>query len=305
MKSTRKTSSQQSARTLKWVLLMGAVLVVVVIGVWQVSIANSTPIYTEAPEAPQILAAQAAMPFQILIPAYLPPEFDRPNVEIDTAQTGPGGEPMVQLTYRGKQGITLFVRQWVPINPEKEVLASSRPVETQWGKGWLLTEGENLAALWSDVGPLRVSTYTPNVAVIPKERLIQIANTLGPASNAQVFSFDVNPPQVRNVEPPPPYTVPVNDQGVQEFTLVVTPGGYDPLRFSVKQGVPVKMTFRALGQVGCGKELLLPTDSKNTESIYLKTDTEVRTFEFTPTESGVFPFRCSHNMYRGIMVVTQ
>lgn len=220
MKSTRKNSSQQSARTLKWVLLMGAVLVVVAIGVWQVSIANSTPIYTEAPEAPQILAAQAAMPFQILIPAYLPPEFDRPNVEIDTAQTGPGGEPMVQLTYRGKQGITLFVRQWVPVNPEKEVLASSRPVETQWGKGWLLTEGENLAALWSDVGPLRVSTYTPNVAVIPKERLIQIANTLGPASNAQVFSFDVNPPQVRNVEPPPPYTVPVNDQGVQEFTLV-------------------------------------------------------------------------------------
>ena len=305
MSASQSVRRRRQSTLPRWLILGVPVLILLAVGVWQIGIANSGPVYNEAPEAAKIMATQAEMPFQILIPAFLPPEFERANVEIDTSQVGPGGEPMVQLTYRTKRNATLFVRQWVPVNPDKEILSGSRPVETKWGKGWLLTEGQNLAALWSDVGPLRVSTYTRNLDLVSKERLIQIADTLGPASNAQVFSFEVDPPGVRNVQPAPPFEVPTNAQGVQEFTLVVTPGGYDPLRFSVKQGVPVKMTFRALGQVGCGKELILPTDSKNMSSIYLKTDTETQVFEFTPVEAGVFQFHCSHNMYRGVMYVTQ
>jgi hypothetical protein len=149
---------------------------------------------------------------------------------------------------------------------------------------------------------MRISAYSPDQKAVTVEQLLQMVNTLGPASNSQVFSFSVDLPSVRQVEPPPPYEVPIKD-GVQEFTLVVTPGGYDPLRFSVQQGLPVRMTFRALGQVGCGKELVLPTDSRNTLSVYLKSDTEVRTVEFTPTEAGTFLFNCSHQMYRGVMTV--
>ncbi len=49
-------------------------------------------------------SVQADMPFQILIPAYLPPEFDREKMEITVNQSGPGGEPMVQLAYPTAHG---------------------------------------------------------------------------------------------------------------------------------------------------------------------------------------------------------
>jgi hypothetical protein len=288
----------------RWLPVGAALAAILVIGVWQVSSRAAESTTREAPEAARILQAQATMPFQILIPAYLPPEFDRASVVIATQETGPGGEPMVQLAYHTRRGDSVFFREWVPVNPDKEILSGARPIETQWGAGWMLKQGQDLLAIWVDVGPMRVSAYTPNQRLINKEMLLEMANTLGPASNQQVFSFSLDLPAVRQVEPAPPYEVPITD-GVQEFTLVVTPGGYDPLRFSVKQGVPVRMTFRALGQVGCGKELLLPTNSREVMSVYLKSDTEVRTVEFTPDESGVFAFNCSHQMYRGEMTVRQ
>ncbi|RPI20451.1 MAG: hypothetical protein EHM70_26485 [Chloroflexota bacterium] len=261
------------------------------------------PKTTEAPEAARILEVQAHMPFQILIPAYMPKEFDRLGVEIQVDQVGPGGEPMIQLMYSTRKGKTLFVREWVPVNPASEILAASRPVETKWGKGWLLKQGESLAALWIDVGPLRVSIYSPDPYTVTPEQLLEMAETIGPASNQQVFSFVVDLPDVHEVEPAPPFEVPVNAEGVQELTLVVTPGGYTPVRFSVKQGVPVRLIFRQLGQVGCGNVLIFPIDSQNSTALTLETPEDKEVLDFTPTQTGEFQFTCSHQMYRGVMVV--
>jgi plastocyanin domain-containing protein len=97
--------------------------------------------------------------------------------------------------------------------------------------------------------------------------------------------------------------IPINDQGVQEFTLVVTPGGYDPLRFSVKAGVPVRMTFRQLGQVGCGNELIFPDNPQSPSSLSLATESDSQVLEFTPQQVGDFQFFCAHRMYRGVMTV--
>jgi hypothetical protein len=243
------------------------------------------------------------MPFQILIPAYLPPEFEREKMEINVDQGGPGGEPMVQLAYRTTQGAVLFVREWVPVNPDMEILSASRPVETKWGKGWLLTQGDSLAALWVDIGPLRASVYSSNVDILPRERILEIAETLGPPSSQQVFTFEVATPVIKEMAPPPPVEIPINDQGVQEFTLVVTPGGYDPLRFSVKAGVPVRMTFRQLGQVGCGNELIFPDNPQSPSSLSLATESDSQVLEFTPQQVGDFQFFCAHRMYRGVMTV--
>lgn len=220
------------------------------------------PPLTEAPEAGRILAAQKDMPFQILIPGYLPRQFDRAGVEIDVKEGGPGGEPMVQLAYHTRKGNTLFVREWVPANPKLEVLASSRPIESKWGRGWLLSGNDSLTALWVDVGPLRASVYTSATEEATREQILAMADSLGPASNRQVFSFVVNPPQIRDVPPPPPFEVPVNGEGIQELTLVVTPGGYTPLRFAVKKDVPVRLNFKQLGEVGCGRELFFPCRSE-------------------------------------------
>lgn len=283
-----------------WLLVFFSFCVTILV-VWILS--SSTPAYAAAPEANKILGVQAKMPFQILIPAYLPRDFDRSKVDIDVTQNGPSGEPMVQLAYRTRSGATLFIRQWVPGHPEKEILYGSLPIQTKWGKGWMLSQGNDLAALWVDVGPLRVSVYIQDQSVLSKERILQVADTLGPASNQQVFSFSVATQQIQAAEPPAAFEVPINEQGIQEITLVVTPGGYSPLRFMVRKGIPVKLIFRQLGQVGCGNELIFPTSPSEMSELRLENEKDLQELNFTPTQAGEYQFYCSHQMYRGVMIV--
>jgi hypothetical protein len=282
----------------QWKILLG--LWVGLLGILAV---GCGPARKDAPEAGKILAAQASMPFQILIPAYLPRSFERANVIVDTSQIGAGGEPMVQLTYPTGRGEVLFIREWLPVNPDLEILSASRPIETQWGQGWFLSQGEDLTALWVDIGPLRISVYTGFLKAIKNEEILMIANTMGPASDQQVFSFVVAAPSIRQSEPPPPLEIQPNASGVQELTLVVTPGGYSPLRFSVKKGVPVRLIFRQLGEVGCGNELIFPSDPTSPASLALRNPEDQQVLEFIPQETGEFQYYCSHQMYRGVMIV--
>jgi hypothetical protein len=224
-------------------------------------------------------------------------------VDITVNEMGPGGEPMVQLAYQAGKGTTLFVREWVPVNPDMEILAGSRPIQTKWGRAWLLSQGQSLNAMWVDVGPLRASLYTPRPDVVTREQLLAMAESLGPASNRQVFSFIVDPHEIREVPPPPPFEVPVNDEGIQEFTLVVTPGGYTPLRMAVKKDLPVRLNFKQLGQVGCGNELIFPADPRNPTALHLTSAFDKKVLDFTPSTVGDFQFFCSHQMYRGILRV--
>ncbi len=286
------------------VLVLGASAVVALLAViaWQMNSASGP---REAPEADRILAVQAGMPFQIMIPGYLPGAFDRASVGIKTDETGPTGEPMAALTYRTSRGATVFVREWVPVNPDMEILSGSRPIQTKWGKGWLLTQATSLVAVWVDIGPTRVAIFSHNLESISREQLVQVADSMGPASGRVVFSFVPDPPALRDVVPPPPIPAKMNDQGVQELTLVVTPGGYSPMRFSVKKGIPFKLTFRQLGPVGCGNQLTLPMDSVNSLSLELEDERDVQTSEFTPQEAGAFQFHCAHMMFRGIMTVIE
>jgi hypothetical protein len=284
----------------RWLIIGGGLLACLLIALayW---LTNNTPVYADAPEASKILNLQSNLPFQILIPAYLPKGFDRVNVQT-TITSGPGGEPMVQLQYTNTAGADLYVRQWVPVNPDSEILAQSHPIVTSWGRGWMLGAG-GLVALWVDVGPLRVSVYTGSADTISQNTILEIANTLGPPSNNQVFYFSVATPVVRSMQPAPPVEIPINEDGIQEFTLVITPGGYSPLRFSVKVGVPVRMIFRQLGYVGCGNELLFPADPTNPTALRLVSQSDSKNLEFTPQQVGEFQFYCAHQMYRGVMTV--
>jgi hypothetical protein len=278
--------------------MVAAVMLVVLIsaaGFWiDRTYIASRPV--EAPEAGKVLAVQDKMPFQILIPAYLPEAFDRASVEVNVQQTGPSGEPMIQLTYHTRQGASLFVRQWVPAGLNKETLAGSWPIDTRWGDGSLLTQDDNLIVIWADIGPLRVSVFSSNTDILSTEQIVATTNSLGPTSNEQVFaSIDATPA--------PPVEVKPDEQGVQNLTLVVTPGGYSPLHFSVKRGLPVRLVFRQLGQVGSGKELIFPTGHEKNSSLLLKNAQDQQVLEFTPQTTGDFIFRCPRNTYRGVMTV--
>ena len=304
-KSQNISKANSLFKRYQWLFLGGALLALLaVFGSWWV-VNGRAEQPKEAPETETVLEMQAGMPFQILIPAFLPKEYQREATQVDVGQTGPGGEPMVQLTYRTRDGSPLFIREWVPVNPEKEILAASRPVETKWGQGWLLKQGEGLLAIWVDIGPLRASIYTPDQSVVDREHLLAIAENMGPASNRQVFDFILEPPELRAVEPPPPFEAPINTDGVQEIDLIVTPGGYSPLRFSVLKDVPVKLTFRQLGRVGCGNELNLPYGENLALGLKLADASDKQVAEFTPQEAGDFTFFCAHLMYKGIMTVRE
>jgi hypothetical protein len=306
----KKTSADQRDKRLLlksrwvWIGLVGVGLLAAC-GIYWVSAARASQEIKEAPEAQKILDVQATLPFQILIPAYLPKQFDRENMEVAIDQIGPGGEPMVQLTYQTENGSALFVKEWLPVHPAMEILAASRPVQTNWGPGWMLKQGEDLLVIWVDIGPLRASIYTSDLTLVDRDHILAIANNMGPASNRQVFNFVVDPPHVQEVQPPPPVDIEVNEEGIQEVSLVITPGGYTPLRFAVKKGVPVRLIFRQLGQVGCGNELNFPTADGNMASLKLRTATDKQVLEFTPIQTGEFTFFCGHNMYRGKMTVKE
>ncbi len=302
MRGKSKNTSKASSKRTGWVILAAAAIVIVtVLGVAWFSRGQASTL-KELPEASKVFAVQANMPFQIMVPAYLPSVFDRANVDIQVDQSGPGSEPMAQLTYHGRDGATLFLREWVPVYPDMEILGGSRIIQTKWGKGFLLREATSLRVIWVDIGATRVSAYTTSLDVVPEEELLAIAETLGPPSNNQIFSFDAMP-QVKDAPPPPPFEVQTNPQGVQEFTLVITPGGYDPIRFAVKKGVPVRLHFRMLGEVGCGNEMIFPSDPQNPVALTLHSEDDEQVLDFTPQNEGDFQFFCSHHMYRGIMTV--
>ena len=141
--------------------------------------------------------------------------------------------------------------------------------------------------------------------VVSREQLVLAAETLGLASDLQVYSFATELPVIKDVAPPPPFEVSTNNQGVQEFNLTITPGGYSPMRFAVRKDVPVKLIFRALGQVGCGNALTFPSDPVNPTTLELTSETDVQVLEFTPHLAGDFRFFCPHNTFRGIMTVRE
>jgi hypothetical protein len=303
-RKVRKKPSRWYKRWWLW-LLIGLLLV----GVSTVTfkIVTAAPAPAEPPEMAKIMAAQDSMhEFGILIPGYLPRGFDRAKVEIETNQNGPGGEPTADLTYRTKTGATIFIHQWVPVHPELEILNGSRIIQTKWGKGWLLTQGtDGLVDLWVDIGPLRVSVITTDPKTVSREQLLLVGETLGLASNNQAFTFAPELPRIQDIQPPPPFEVQLNDEGIQELNLTITPGGFEPIRFEVEKGIPVKINFRALGEVGCGNVVMIPTQGVNYAALEVTKTKLVDSVTFTPDEAGQFKFFCTSDHYRGIMFVRE
>jgi plastocyanin domain-containing protein len=133
------------------------------------------------------------------------------------------------------------------------------------------------------------------------QELQSILNTLGPATNQQVYSSLDDVPVTYAL--PPAVDVPINAAGIQEVTLVVTPQGYSPAHFAVKSGVPVRLIFKQLGEVGCGNELLFQWGAGQSAELKLASPSDSQVLEFTPTETGDFRFNCPHLIYVGGMTV--
>ena len=183
-------------------------------GVWLATAAGS-PSPPKRPKRRQVLDVQAGMPFQILIPAYLPKGFDRAGMEIDVNSSRPGrrADGAAHLPHRARARPSSSA-SGCRSTPTRRSSPASRPIETKWGPGWMLRQGRGPAGHLGGRRPAAgLDLYPRSEADLPAETLLAIAETLGPASNRQVFNFVVNPPEVREVEPPPPVGDPDQRRG--------------------------------------------------------------------------------------------
>lgn len=87
---------------------------------------------------------------------------------------------------------------------------------------------------------------------------------------------------------------------VQEITINVGAQGYTPNEVTVKRGVPVKLTLVASADAGCARSFVLP--DFNVQQLVPAGGSAV--VQFTPDKAGDFDFRCSMNMARGVLRVT-
>lgn len=86
--------------------------------------------------------------------------------------------------------------------------------------------------------------------------------------------------------------------GYQTIYMNVTYGGWQPDRFILKTGVPVKWVIDGQQLTGCNRGIKVP-------SLGLQFDIKkgLQTIEFTPTTAGTVPWSCYMGMIHGTFIV--
>lgn len=91
-----------------------------------------------------------------------------------------------------------------------------------------------------------------------------------------------------------PYRVPVASDGVQRVSIVGGSYFFKPDHIVVKAGIPVELSVRVeAGVIPHSFVLKLPSDQIAIDS---RLGQEARTFRFTPTEAGRYPFQCPNKL---------
>jgi Cupredoxin-like domain len=85
----------------------------------------------------------------------------------------------------------------------------------------------------------------------------------------------------------------------QSVTVILNARGYQPESFSLRQGIPARVTFVRKVEGGCGDEIVLADYNIKRE---LPLDQPV-VVEFTPAKTGEFKFACGMDMLRGKIIV--
>ena len=92
---------------------------------------------------------------------------------------------------------------------------------------------------------------------------------------------------------------PTVTDGVQEITMKVGPGYYEPSTLTIKAGVPVRWIVDGAGAQGCTSQLVVPS-----LNIVKPLSRGQNIIEFTaPSQPGRLAFSCSMGMVRGSFTV--
>lgn len=90
-----------------------------------------------------------------------------------------------------------------------------------------------------------------------------------------------------------------NASKAQSVKVELGENGYQPRSFTLKKGVPARVTFVRRIEETCGKEIAIPAYNIRRD---LPLNKPV-TVEFTPTKAGEFNFTCGMGMLRGTVIV--
>jgi plastocyanin domain-containing protein len=85
----------------------------------------------------------------------------------------------------------------------------------------------------------------------------------------------------------------------QSVTVTLNAQGYQPESFSLRQGIPARITFVRKVESSCGTEIVL-ADYNIKRELPLNQSVVV---EFTPAKIGEFKFACGMDMLRGKIIV--
>lgn len=87
-------------------------------------------------------------------------------------------------------------------------------------------------------------------------------------------------------------------EGYQEIRMDVTSQGWQPNKFVLKKGVPVRWIINGKEITGCNSAIQVPKLGLNFD---IKKGEQI--IEFTPTEEGIIPWSCWMGMLRGTFIV--
>lgn len=87
---------------------------------------------------------------------------------------------------------------------------------------------------------------------------------------------------------------------VQEVNITVK-GGYEPDVISVRKGLPVRLNFYRAENASCSEQVVFPDFGIVRDLPAFKTSS----IEFTPANTGEFPFTCGMRMLRGKLIVRE
>ncbi|MFA6393567.1 MAG: sulfite exporter TauE/SafE family protein [Patescibacteria group bacterium] len=112
--------------------------------------------------------------------------------------------------------------------------------------------------------------------------------SIGSAGNARKANVSASDPNVSL------------ENGVQVVRMAEVSDGYEPNKFTIKKGVPVKWVIDAQAPYLCASTIVLP---KHEIVKHLAAGENI--IEFTPDEIGALKFSCSMGMYTGVFNVVE
>jgi hypothetical protein len=249
-----------------------------------------------------VLLFLAVAVLSVLVAIWGKPSTGQASVDVMVIDW-PGYGQVMQLTYCVQRGAALFIREWIPADPGKELQVPARLLGVKWGTGWMMPQGRGMVAIWLDVSSLWSSIYMPYRYLIVRDVPLSTEDPTVSLGKRQVLDFAPGAPGIEAQDAPPAVEIPISPEGIQEVVLVVSRDGYTPVRFAVQKGVPVRLTFRQLGRVGCGDELLFPIGPDEYATLKLDSPEDKKTLEFTPEVAGEYPFYCPFTKYGGLLIV--